>query len=141
VLVIPLAFGLMVGFVIGLNAGFSGDLNSLDWDLLGSLTMVELLLVIGAFIAALALVLTAPENETGPVITATSPPATQTPPQVTFPSILTVAEAARYLRVSEAEILQLIDDGRIAAARIGGDYRIARVVLDELLQPDQPDDL
>ncbi len=134
VLVLPLAFGLIVGFIIGLNTGLSGDLSNLDWDALSSVATIELLLVIGAFIAALALVLTAPETEfvaAGMDVR----PLTPTPPPVVFGSVLTVSEAARYLKVSETEILQLIDEGRIAAARIGGDYRIARVVLDELLQP------
>lgn len=133
VLVLPLAFGLIVGFIIGLNTGLSGDLSNLDWDALSSVAMIELLLVIGAFIAALTLVLTAPEADFAPANMEVHSLAA-TPPPTVFGSVLTVPEAARYLKVSEAEILQLIDDGRIAAARIGSDYRIARVVLDELLQ-------
>lgn len=51
-----------------------------------------------------------------------------------FGSVLTVAEAAAYMKVADADILQLIDDGKLAAARISNNsYRIARSNLDELM--------
>ncbi len=61
------------------------------------------------------------------------PAAPRQPAPESFPTILTVAQAARYLNVSEADILTLIDDGKLAAARINYTYRIARSNLDELL--------
>lgn len=48
--------------------------------------------------------------------------------------ILTVPEAANYLRVSEAEILNMIDTGRLAAAKIGTEYRISKSVIDDMLK-------
>jgi excisionase family DNA binding protein len=69
------------------------------------------------------------------------PPASQpadpfTPPDRaragSVPSILTVPEAARYLRVSEVEIIRLIEEGHLPAARTGGNnYRIARSAIDD----------
>jgi hypothetical protein len=54
-----------------------------------------------------------------------------------FPSIMTVAQAAIYLNMAEAEILALIDGNKLAAARINYTYRIAKSVLDDLRQSQQ----
>jgi excisionase family DNA binding protein len=54
-----------------------------------------------------------------------------TPP---VPNILTVPEAAAYLRVSEGEVIRLIDDGKLAAARIGDSYRIARIAIEDFMK-------
>lgn len=58
------------------------------------------------------------------------------PPRVkeNFPSVMNVAQAARYLQMSEADVLALIDAGKLAAARVNYNYRIARMSLDELLE-------
>lgn len=130
VLILPLAFGLTLGFIIGMKAGLSGGgIDDINWDAISSVATLELLMMIGALVAAVALVFTAPEAET-----VSGTPSHEAFPPVSVPSVMTLAEAAQYLRISQAEVIQLIDDGKIAAARIGGDYRIARVVLDELLQ-------
>lgn len=55
------------------------------------------------------------------------------PPREQFPAILTVKQAAQYMQVSEAEIVNLIEASKLAAARINYTYRIARSNLDELL--------
>lgn len=60
-------------------------------------------------------------------------PQPRTPAPEQFPSILTVAQAARYLQVSEADVVDLIESGKLAAARINYNYRIAKSNLDELL--------
>ena len=49
------------------------------------------------------------------------------------PSVMTVAEAAAYMRVSESEVLNLIEQGKLAAARIGDSYRIARIAIDDFV--------
>jgi excisionase family DNA binding protein len=49
-----------------------------------------------------------------------------------FPSVMDLKQAARYLRVSEAEILRLIEEGKLAASRDNFRYKIARSQLDEL---------
>ena len=51
-----------------------------------------------------------------------------------FPSIMSIAQAARYVKMSEAEIQALIDASQLGAARINNGYRIARRSLDELLE-------
>jgi excisionase family DNA binding protein len=50
------------------------------------------------------------------------------------PSVLTPAEAAAYLRIPEFEVIALIEEGKLPAARIGGDYRIARIAVDDFLR-------
>jgi excisionase family DNA binding protein len=46
---------------------------------------------------------------------------------------MTVAEAAAYMRVSEKEVLGLIDQGKLGAARIGDSYRIARIAIEDFM--------
>lgn len=53
------------------------------------------------------------------------------------PSVMTTAEAARYLNISEQAVMDLIKDGKITAARINYRYRISKTVLDEFLQDQQ----
>lgn len=50
-----------------------------------------------------------------------------------FPAVMSTAEAARYLNVSESDVMNLINDGKISAARINYRYRISRDVLDDYL--------
>ncbi|HEX2907539.1 MAG TPA: helix-turn-helix domain-containing protein [Phototrophicaceae bacterium] len=64
-----------------------------------------------------------------------TPPPVRTPEP--FPSIMTVAQAAIYLNMAEAEILTLIEGNKLAAARINYTYRIAKSVLDDLRQSQQ----
>lgn len=49
------------------------------------------------------------------------------------PAIMTIAEAAAYIHVTPAEIDQMIDQGKLPAARSPGGFRIARSALDDLL--------
>lgn len=49
------------------------------------------------------------------------------------PNVMSVAEAAAYMRVSEADVMKLIDQGKLAAARIGDTYRIARIAIDDFV--------
>lgn len=50
-----------------------------------------------------------------------------------FPSVMNLKEAARYLQTTEEEILQMIDEGKLTAARDNYNYKIAKSQLDELL--------
>lgn len=50
------------------------------------------------------------------------------------PEVMTVAEAAAYLRVSEADVQAMIDSGEIKARRIGSQVRISKAALDEFLK-------
>ena len=46
---------------------------------------------------------------------------------------MTLAEAAAYLKVSEADVQGLIDSGQVKAKQIGAEYRIAKKALDDFL--------
>jgi excisionase family DNA binding protein len=50
------------------------------------------------------------------------------------PSIMSPAEAANYLKVGEADIMQMITEGQIKAKKIGSQYRISKDVLDDFLK-------
>ncbi len=49
------------------------------------------------------------------------------------PEVMTLAEAAAYMRVSEADVEGLISSGQVKAKKIGSAYRISKKVLDEFL--------
>lgn len=49
-----------------------------------------------------------------------------------FPNVMDLKQAARYLKVSEADVLRLIEEGKLAASRDNFNYKIARSQLDEL---------
>jgi excisionase family DNA binding protein len=57
----------------------------------------------------------------------------QMPPEPVFGKVLTLNEAALYLRISEDAVLDLINTGQLPAARFGGEYRIARSAIDDYL--------
>jgi excisionase family DNA binding protein len=77
----------------------------------------------------------APWNIPNPFNTPAAPynvPMTAAPPTAQAPSIMSVDEAAAYLRVTPQDILALIDGGKLPAARMGGNnYRIARSAIDD----------
>jgi excisionase family DNA binding protein len=49
------------------------------------------------------------------------------------PAVMTLAEAATYLRVSPADVQALITSGQVKAKQIGSDYRISKKALDDFL--------
>jgi excisionase family DNA binding protein len=49
------------------------------------------------------------------------------------PEVMTTAEAAQYLKVSEADIAQMIQNGDLKAKKIGNQYRISKAALDAYL--------
>lgn len=49
------------------------------------------------------------------------------------PDVMSLAEAAAYLKVSEADVQALIDQGQIKAKKIGTSYRISKKVIDDYL--------
>jgi excisionase family DNA binding protein len=49
------------------------------------------------------------------------------------PDVMTVSEAATYLKVSEADLQALIDEGQVKAKKIGADFRISKKTLDDFL--------
>jgi excisionase family DNA binding protein len=50
-----------------------------------------------------------------------------------MPDVLTVSEAARYLKVEEIDVRHLIEDGELQAKAVGGDYRISSAALQNYL--------
>lgn len=50
------------------------------------------------------------------------------------PDIMSPAEAANYLKVGEADVMQMITDGSLKAKKIGSQYRISKGVLDDFLK-------
>ena len=49
------------------------------------------------------------------------------------PDVMNPAQAAAYLQVSEADIIQMIESGELKAKKIGSQYRISKGVIDEFL--------
>ena len=46
---------------------------------------------------------------------------------------MTLAEAAQYMRVTEQDILAIIQSGELKAKKIGADYRISKKAIDTYL--------
>ncbi len=104
------------------------------------LSIVELITVFIAIGLALLNIFNAPQGEAAdapPAAKAANPFRAQPQPQPTapVPNIMTVAEAASYMRVSESDVLDLINAGKLGAARIGDSYRIARIAIEDFLNP------
>jgi excisionase family DNA binding protein len=51
-----------------------------------------------------------------------------------MPDVMNPAQAAAYLQVTEADVLQMIQSGQIKAKQIGAQYRISKSALDEYLK-------
>jgi excisionase family DNA binding protein len=126
-LMIPAAFDLCAGFYIGINLtdGQTMDMNALIEAISNpTLTMIQLLMMIGAVGAAFYWLYSAPANPDSDV---------RSMPAAPTKDVMTPAEAANYLRVTEPDVIALIDGGHLPAARIAGEYRIARRAVDDYL--------
>ena len=55
------------------------------------------------------------------------------PAAAAVPDVMSLAEAAAYLKVGEADVQALIDEGQIKAKKVGTAYRISKKVIDEFL--------
>jgi len=135
ILMTPLIIQFCVSFVMVNNyVQFNDDGSftfSPDFDsITGTLGIVELVAVSIAIGVALFTIFGKPPTETAP-----SSPQTRggVMPKSQTPDIMTVAEAAAYMRVSESDVLELIEQGRLGAARIGSSYRIARIAIDDFM--------
>lgn len=126
-LMAPLVVGLLAGAFIGQSSGV------LDFESIQSAALLELVALIIAFGAVYYLISTTPPSDTMsiPPMRPFMPP---TPVQPQVPDILTIAEAAAYLRVSEDDVMRMIDEGKLPAARIGDSFRIARIAIDDFLK-------
>jgi len=54
---------------------------------------------------------------------------------IKWPSVMTLEEAARYLRLPKIKIAQLAAEGIIPARRIGDAWRFLKSAVDDWLQP------
>ena len=52
----------------------------------------------------------------------------------TNPDLMSPAEAAQYLGVSEADVLQTLEAGDLKGKKIGSTWRITRAAIDQFLQ-------
>jgi excisionase family DNA binding protein len=54
-------------------------------------------------------------------------------PAAAVPEVMTLAEAAAYIRVGEADVQAIIDAGELKAKKIGTSYRISKKAIDDYL--------
>lgn len=143
-LMFPVLMTLLLGFVLGLLSG--GD----EVALANGVAFVTFLQIAAMLICSVVAykLLTTPTSgediETGerdetPESAPAQQPRPKRPfidslPRPNFPTVMSTAEAARYLEVSEQAVLDLIDEGKLAAARINYRYQISRSVLDDFLR-------
>lgn len=71
---------------------------------------------------------------TGAAAGAGQTPPPSTPPSGSTPSVMTPAEAATYLRVSEEDVVAAINAGDLKAKKIGNAFRISKEALDDFLK-------
>jgi excisionase family DNA binding protein len=69
----------------------------------------------------------------GPGAGSLAPAATAPGAAAALPDLLTPADAAKALGVSEADVMSVIESGELAAKKIGSAWRIRRAALDEFL--------
>ncbi|WP_343418277.1 helix-turn-helix domain-containing protein [Candidatus Flexifilum breve] len=133
---------LMAPFIIAVCAGFTLVSAVIDenttltiWSVhrMQNVTMIEYGALALAVLLAAYNIFTLPKE--APL---TAPPSQRfsfdTPPSVgEVPKIMTVEEVALYLRVSPDEVLRLINEGKLGAARIGSTYRIARIAVEDFM--------
>ena len=51
----------------------------------------------------------------------------------TVPDIMTLSEAAAYMRVGEEDVLEVIKSGELKAKKIGSSYRVSKQAIDDFL--------
>ena len=58
---------------------------------------------------------------------------TAAPTSSAVPDIMTLSEAAAYMRVGEEDVLSVIQSGELKAKKIGTSYRISKQAVDDFL--------
>jgi len=69
----------------------------------------------------------------GQAVQASQPAAAQPTGPAVAPDIMTLSEAAAYMRVGEQDVLDAITSGQLKAKKIGTSYRISKQAIDEFL--------
>lgn len=138
VLILPTAITICA-VAANIESGPSG--TTLDRETATQLDSLSCVLLIGALIIAAYLTLTAPPSP--PAFATVSPLDDQSyyapgmlsgiSPASPEKTILSLPEAAAYLRIAESDLLALVEAGRIEAGRFGTQYRFSRESLDAYL--------
>lgn len=144
-LMAPLVLGFCASSIIAANMAINdpdlvmsmmsedGGLN-LNSEVLNSVAdsvgTVQLIAVIGALVFIGISLYNAPTTDAAPI----ARPQQAASLTTNVPDIMTVAETAAYMRVTESEVMKLIEEGRLGAAKIGNSYRIARIAVDDFMR-------
>jgi excisionase family DNA binding protein len=72
-------------------------------------------------------------KDSGTVTPAAAAPAAATPAAGATPEMLSPGDVANMLKVSEADVLAILQSGELAGKKIGSTWRIKRSALDEYL--------
>jgi excisionase family DNA binding protein len=142
VLMLPLLVGFCTGlFVLPTMTG------TLDLETLQTAAFIEFIAFVAAIVGVAYLIASVPpgtssgsrpvEDEKPKRFEPAQPfqPQIPEPPAtlVDLPRVLSVEQAAAYLRRTPAEVLTLIEQGKLPAARDSSGYRIARIALEDYL--------
>lgn len=111
------------------DGSFSISPDAFD-SIVGTLSTIELIAVVSAIGLAIYMIYGRPPASSPPEM---SSPVQSSRPLQHPPDIMTVAEAAAYMRVTESEVMKLIEEGRLGAAKIGNSYRIAKIAVDDFM--------
>lgn len=65
---------------------------------------------------------------------------TPAPVPANYGEVLTLAEAASYLRVTEPEVLDLLQEQRLPGQKMGADWRLLKTAIDRWLSSSGPAD-
>ncbi|GAB1420391.1 hypothetical protein MASR2M15_04880 [Anaerolineales bacterium] len=136
VLLAPLAATFVMSFILSYQAidpvAGTVNMNQIS-EILYPLSILEIILMIGSIAFAFILLQGAYREQSNPShkenIAHTETKYSSSP----APAIMSLEEAADYLRVQEDDLIELINGGQIPAARIGGNYRIAKSAIDDYL--------
>jgi excisionase family DNA binding protein len=117
----------LLTLVLNLSRAATAEQNeTLYYTQQGWINVMDMLASLIAFGAAYIVLMRIPIRALRPRWNVPPPPVEEE-----FPRFMDVAQAARYLKISEHDILNLIDEGSIAAQRDGDGFTISRAALDE----------
>ncbi len=106
--------------------------SDITYDQVIDITFVEL----GSLVIALALVaynISQVPPDTGARVSPEKAKASPYGGPQEIPDIMSVAQAAAYMHLTERAVLDLIDQSKLGAIRSGSSYRIARIAIDDFM--------
>ncbi|MFQ3568149.1 MAG: helix-turn-helix domain-containing protein [Aggregatilineales bacterium] len=149
-----IAFVLMLPLLVGFCAGLfvlPSMTGTLDLETLQTAAFIEFLAFVAAIVGVAYLIASVPPGTSSGDQPAKDeeakrfepfqpfqPQMPQPPPVLdALPKVLSVEQAAAYLRRTPAEVLALIEQGKLPAARDSSGYQIARIALEDYLSEQQ----